>query len=100
MKPVIKLFFLGGLLLPFSGAAASDLIDRVARESHPNLVCEVEPRDGAEKSYMIFHLLGFNDEAILRYRGITVPPLEFQITLDGEMVSEKSPCNTDPVPFP
>lgn len=100
MKLVLKSLFIGCLLaLPNSGAFANDLIDRVAKESHPSLVCEVEPRDGAEKSYMVFHLLGFNDEAVLRYRGIMVPPLEFQITLDGTLVSEKSPCKTHPIPF-
>ena len=101
MRLFINLLIAGTLLtLPLRGAVANELINQIAIESHPSLVCEIKPRAGAARSYLIFHLIGFSDKRVLRYRAITATPVEIRTTLDGTVVSEKTPCLKPPIPFP
>lgn len=101
MKRIFELLFAGTILISSFGLAeAGETINLIIRDSPSKIVCEIAPRDGAAKSYAIFHLMGFNDKGDLRYRGITANLVEIRIASDGKLISDRTPCLTDLVPFP
>lgn len=101
MKKIVNLLVVGIVTaLSFGRVDASETIEQVIKNSPSKIVCEIAARDGASKSYAIFHLMGFNDEGSLRYRGITATLVEIQMSSDGKLLSERTPCLSDPVAFP
>lgn len=100
MKRIVNYLIVGIVsALPFGGAEASETIEQVIKNSPSKIVCEIVAREGSNKSYAIFHLMGFDDAGNLRYRGITANLMEIRMTSDGKLLSDRTPCLSDPVAF-
>jgi len=100
MKRIVEMLFAGVISIVLIGEAeAKELLSQIIKESPSKIVCEIKPRDGSSKSYAVFYLMAFSAEGNLRYRGFTANQVEIQMTTDGKMLSDKTPCLSEPVAF-
>lgn len=100
MKRIVGLFLVGAIsVFPFEVANAKETITQIVKNAPSKIVCEVAARDGSSKSYVIFHLMGFNEDGELRYRGITANQVEIRMTSDGKLLSDRTPCLSELVVF-
>ncbi len=86
------------VILKPANALDQSIIDSIVSKPQ-KFVCEINARPDENQSFMIFHIAGFNDLGMTRYRSTTVPPREIRVTLNGDILEHPNPCISEPIPL-
>ena len=79
------------------GYAVDQSVVDMINSKPKRIVCEIKPRPGSKRSYLVYYVTGATASGIVRYRAPTTPPHEISIAPDGSVIEGRNPCITEPV---